>query len=136
MKAFISIFLILSHLFSTVGYSVGVHECGGKKSYSFLGISLNPKCQCNHSDKLHQDKENNKGCCTDKKIVVKGEQKEKISNSCIAVKKLIEPFDYQKHLPFFQSQLNSIGINNLSFFGNFPLGSSPPLYLLHRVFLI
>ena len=131
MKLSVSLFLIISHLFSTVGFSMEVHECGTERSYAIYGISLTSLCCCDHESEDHT-----KDCCTDKKTVVKGEFKEKISLKVFPSKQLIEPLEIPRssfsinidHEPV-QTIVPLLG-------AEYPPGSSPPLYVLYRVFLI
>ena len=131
MKLFVSIFLIFSHLFSTVGFSMEVHECAGKKSYSIYGISLHNLCGCEHDSKEHS-----KDCCKDKKTVIKADNKDKQSNKVIASKNPIEPIEISQSIVFVDRDIQCIGINSLAFGTKHPPDHSPPLYILYSVFLI
>lgn len=131
MKVFISIFLILSHLFSTVGFSMEVHECDGQKSYTFFGISLNSLCQCDHESKDH-----NKACCKDKKTVVKAENKDKQITKVLLSKNFIESFEISRPIEFVNNPILLNGRNSLAFGVKHPPDHSPPLYILYNVFLI
>ena len=62
MKLVFAIVLILTHLFSTVGFSMDVHVCGRKKGYSIYGIEINGHCGCNHKNVKHAN-----NCCKNKK---------------------------------------------------------------------
>ena len=131
MKVFISIFLILSHLFSTVGFSMEIHECDGQKSYTFFGISLNSLCQCDHESKDH-----NRGCCKDKKTVVKAENKDKQITKVLLSKNFIESFEISRPIEFIDNAKPLNGRNSLAFGVKHPPDHSPPLYILYNVFLI
>lgn len=71
MKRIISFILIYTYLFSTIGFSMQVHECGNKKEYSFYGVQLHTHCKCKHKNNAHSKK-----CCSDKKTIVKSEKKD------------------------------------------------------------
>lgn len=131
MKLFVSIFLIFSHLFSTVGFSMEVHECAGKKSYSFYGISFTCLCKCEHDSKEHS-----KDCCKDKKTIVKAEQKDKMTQKVFISKNLIEPFSFQNVFQFSRRDIIHSENKSLAFGIKHPPNHSPPLYILYNVFLI
>ncbi len=131
MKVFISIFLIFSHLFSTVGFSMEVHECGGHKSYSFFGISLNTLCQCDHESEDHD-----KGCCKDKKTTIKAKHQDKQINKTLNAKNTLVDFDINNPIVFFNEDVDFNNPNSLSFGTKHPPDHSPPLYILYNVFLI
>ena len=57
---------MFSHLFSTVCFSMEIHECGQEKSYSIYGVSLHESCQCDHESEDHDS-----GCCKDKTTIIK-----------------------------------------------------------------
>ena len=131
MKLFISIFLILSHLFSTVGFSMEVHECAGKKSYTFDGISFTRLCKCEHDSEKHS-----KDCCSDKKTIVKAEQKDKMTQKVVIAKNIIEPFIFQQAFHFSKRDIIHSEKKSLAFGSEYPPDHSPPLYILYNVFLI
>ncbi len=131
MKLFIPIFLILSHLFSTIGFSLEIHECGGHKSYSIYGFSLQKKCQCNHSSKDHTD-----DCCKDKQAVVKGEHKDKMTNKVFVSKKVNAETEIPNKIVFTPNIVLPDIVNPEIFRSEFPPGNSPPLYILYRSILI
>ena len=131
MKLFISIFLIFSHLFSTVGFSMEVHECGGEKSYSFFGISLNSFCECDHESEDHDD-----GCCKDKKTVVKAEHNDKQTNKVFIAKQLIQDFEISNPIEFISRNVILYCHSSLAYGTKHPPDHSPPLYILYNVFLI
>lgn len=131
MKVFISIFLIFSHLFSTVGFSMEVHECGGEKSYSFFGISLNSLCQCDHENESHD-----KGCCKDKKTTIKAKHQDKQINKTIFAKKLIVDYDFIEPNVHISKNVIFNNPNSLAFGIKHPPNHSPPLFILYNVFLI
>ncbi len=131
MKLFISIFLIFSHLFSTVGFSMEIHECGGEKSYSFFGISLNSFCECDHESEDHDD-----GCCKDKKTEIKAEHNDKQTHKEFIAKQLIQDLEISNPIEFNNINVVLNGLNSLSFGIKHPPDYSPPLYILYNVFLI
>lgn len=131
MKIFISIFLIFSHLFSTVGFSMEIHECGGKKSYSIYGLSLHKLCKCDHESKDHTN-----SCCEDKTCLVKGEFKDKMTTKVIESKKINTQFDLSAPIIVVSDIVVSNTVNPTIFRTEFPPGNSPPLYILYRTFLI
>ena len=131
MKFFISIFLIFSHLFSTFGFSMEEHECGGAKSYSFYGVSLNSHCKCDHESKDHSNK-----CCKDKKTIVKANKTDKQVAKIFVSKNLLG--DYNINIPY-EILTKELVINNpssLAFGTKHPPDHYPPLYILYNVFLI
>jgi hypothetical protein len=130
MRVFISIFLIFTYLFSTVGFSMEVHECGGEKSYSFFGISLNTHCECDHESKDHKD-----DCCKDKKTVVKAKQQDKQITKINIAKKLFA-FDIYNPFEFIYKEKINYKPNKLAFGVKHPPNHSPPLYILYNAFLI
>ncbi len=131
MKLFVSIFLILSHLFSTVGFSMEIHECGREKSYSFFGFHISSACQCNHESKDHK-----KDCCRDKKTIVKGELKEKITAKVILTRSTTELNVAENKTTCIQKNTPCNSKSLLPHGTEYPPGYSPPLYLLYNVFLI
>jgi hypothetical protein len=131
MKAILSIFLIFAHLFSTVGFSMEVHECAGEKSYSFFGISLNSLCQCDHESQGHD-----KGCCKDKKTIVKAKQHDKQISKTITAKNSLVDFDINNSIEFFYKDVVINNPSSLKFGTKHPPDHSPPLYILYNVFLI
>jgi hypothetical protein len=108
-----------------------VHECGGEKSYSFFGISLNSLCKCDHESKDHSD-----GCCKNKKTVVKAEHNDKQTIKVFIAKQLIQDFDNSIPIEFYSRHAVLNGHNSLSFGIKHPPDHSPPLYILYNVFLI
>ncbi len=131
MKLFISIFLICSHLFSTVGFSMEIHECGDTKSYSFYGLSFHKHCECDHESADHTN-----DCCKDKKSIVKGESKDKMTNKVFISKKICAECEIQLAIGFTSNVTPSNAVNPTIFRTEFPPGNSPPLYILYRDILI
>ncbi|MBK7763680.1 MAG: hypothetical protein IPI46_09945 [Bacteroidetes bacterium] len=131
MKALISFFLIFSHLFSTVGFIMEVHECAGEKSYSIFGLSLTSLCECDHDSHKHDD-----NCCKDKKVQVKADHKDKITVKAFYQKHFLDVFILPKQ-QFFVSETQALTQPKSFAFGTeYPPDHSPPLYLLYNVFLI
>jgi isochorismate synthase EntC len=108
-----------------------VHECGGEKSYTFYGISLNSLCECDHESKEHD-----KGCCNDKKTTVKAEKSEKQINKIIIAKNTLVDFDINYTTEFIVKDIIIHNPNSLVFYTKHPPNHSPPLYILYNVFLI
>lgn len=131
MKLLASIFLIFSHLFSTVGFSMAVHECGSQKSYSFYGISLHNKCKCDHKNKNHTD-----DCCKDKHSVVKGENKDKLTNKVFFSKKVNVSTFAPSSISFDVQTVILRTVKPEIYRSEFPPGNAPPLYILFRNILI
>ena len=131
MKILISVFLIFSHLFSTVGFSMEIHECGQEKSYSFYGMSLSRTCECDHESSDHS-----KDCCQDKKSIVKSDYKDKMTNKVFLSKKVNAPSEIQIPIVFSSDILLSNAVNPGIFRTEFPPGNAPPLYILYKDFLI
>ncbi len=131
MKIFLSIYLILSHLFSTVGLNLDVHICNGERSFSIFSIPVGSTCGCDHS--LESVK---KKCCENKKLEVKSQKNESTTCSHFLIKQSLSTADFQKS-PFeftirqFVSDNNSL-IYNLED----PPDHSPPLFILYRHLLI
>lgn len=130
MKHFILLLLFISHLFSTVGFSMNEHQCGRKKSYSFFGVSLPSSCKCNHLQNKHK-----RSCCKDKKVFVKAETNDKLVKKAFLLKKEIneKPFLVANQL---YSQKNIYSLHKINFQTEFSSTHSPPLYILHNVFRI
>lgn len=128
MKNIVVLFLLTTYLFSSTNWNIGVHECGGEKSYSFCGLNLNFKCECDHSDKEH------KNCCSDDTILLKADNQDKIFKKDAGFKKFT--FEYLSTLFEYFTQVKSIfqyvSIANFEL----PTGHSPPLYILFQVFRI
>ncbi len=131
MKALISFFLIFSHLFSTVGFSMEVHECAGEKSYSVFGLSLNSLCECDHESINHDD-----SCCRDKKIQVKADQKEKTTPKVQFVKHSLDAILTIPHIEFIVKDQPLAEPKIFAFGTENPPEHSPPLYILYNKFLI
>lgn len=131
MKALISFFLIFSHLFSTVGFSMEVHECAGEKSYSIFGLSLTSLCECDHDSHKHDD-----NCCKDKKIIVKADQKEKATPKVQFVKHSLDAILTIPQIEFIVKDHPLEEPKTFAFGTEYPPDHSPPLYILYNVFLI
>ncbi len=131
MKRIFAITLIFIHLFSAVGFSINVHYCGNHKSYSFYGIEVGTICGCDHEDNQH-----NKDCCKDKKVEVKAQKKENISNKVISLNHtlLFDPTPLPTY--FFKARISLEQTNSFTAYTGHPPNHSPPLYLLNRAFLI
>ena len=82
MKNTIVLFLLTTYLFSTTNWNIGVHECGGEKSYNIFGFQLNFKCECDHSDEGHIN------CCSDDEIQLKADNSDKIFKKEVSNKKM------------------------------------------------
>lgn len=128
MKNTFILFLLTTYLISTTSWSIGVHECAGEESYSIFGINLNFKCECDHSDREH------KNCCTDDKILLKADTKDKIAKKENDFKKLSFEgvVSFYKIIYEYKSLISNSGLVNYEI----PTGHSPPLYILFRVFRI
>lgn len=131
MKNIFALILIFSHLFSTVGFSMEVHECGSHKSYCLYGISIGRLCKCDHKDIKHSD-----DCCKDKKTVIKAEHSDKQINKVFIAKQLIQDFEIDIPIEFNNRNVVLNGRNSPSFGTKHPPNHSPPLYILYNVFLI
>jgi hypothetical protein len=131
VKKIFALILILSHLFSTVGFSMEVHECDGEKSYSLYGFSLNSFCKCNHESRHHSE-----GCCKDKKTIVKAEKNDKQIVKVFVAKHIIQDFEICTPLEFVNKNTIVNGHNSFDFGTKHPPDHSPPLYILYNVFLI
>ena len=128
MKKSTLLFLLLTHLLSSIGYSMSIHECAGQKEYIIYGLGIGHSCTCSHINTGHKNK-----CCKEKNIVVKNDKKDKISNKDYVFKKndiAIKELIYSK-------ALNPISINHSYTIQNiFPLSHAPPLFILYNVFRI
>lgn len=110
---------------------MGMHECGGEKSFTVFGISLGHPCECDHEQREHQE-----NCCKDKKVVVQADHSNKYVQKAIFEKKST----FQEYLPIahfnFLSKVCSKSVKNTFHKLERPPNSSPPLYILHNTFLI
>lgn len=129
MKKTIFILLVFTHLLSSVGFSMNVHQCGSNKSYTLIGLSLGSYCSCDHEDQSHL-----KNCCKDKKIVVKAQKKECISNKIFIVKYISE-IDFLPH-SFKFTKLELPEKNNITVFTGHPPNLKTSLYLFYNVYRI
>lgn len=130
MKRILVFIFIFIHLFSTVGFSMEIHECGGKKEYSFYGVHLGGNCSCNHDDEKHSD-----NCCKDKKTVIKSIKKECQVNKIIVAKTAMY-FDFTPAF-LIPSKVEVVCIRPAKkYFAEHPPNNSPPLYIMYNVFRI
>ena len=131
MKSVVSIFLIFSHLFSTMGFSMAIHECGGEKSYNVFGLSLNSLCECDHDSADHDD-----NCCKDKKVQVKADQKEKITPKAQFAKHIFEVIFLKPKFEYFIKDEPLVELKSFALGTEYPPDHSPPMYILYESFLI
>ncbi|MBC7412478.1 MAG: hypothetical protein H7331_08505 [Bacteroidia bacterium] len=132
MKKLFVLLLILTHLFATSGFSVGIHECGGVKSYSVLNIQIGETCECDHATE-HEDDD----CCKDKKVVVKAVAKDKISSKALFVKNKVQLFAPYIAQPLTNYQSAVLLANtSTSRIEYSPHRYSLPLYIMYGEFLI
>lgn len=129
MKKFVIILLIFTHLFSAVGFSMNIHQCGSHKSYSLFGLEVGVICGCDHQDHSHR-----KDCCKDKKIEVKAQKKENIGSKVLLLKHF-STIDFIPSIYFSTKVLLPISYKVTCFIEH-PPNNSPPLYILHSVFRI
>lgn len=130
-KAFV-LLLILSHLFATSGFSMSIHECGGVKSYTLLNITLGEICECDHATETTDD-----GCCKDKKITIKAVVKDKISSKTLFVKSKVQLFVHYTTQLLSNYKSVVLAANTSTPRIEYPPHRySPPLYIMHGVFLI
>jgi hypothetical protein len=108
-----------------------IHECGGTKSYSFYGLSLPKQCECDHESVNHKD-----DCCKDKKSIVKGEHKDKVTNKVFLSEKISAECEIQLPIVLTSNIILSNAVNPRIFRSEFPPGNSSPLYILYRNILI
>lgn len=129
MKRIVVILLIVTHLFSAVGFSMNIHQCGSHKSYAICGLEVGAICGCDHQDYSH-----NMDCCKDKKIEVKAQKKENVINKNL----ILKHFPVLAFLPSctYNSKVVFPVSHSVTFFTGHPPNHSPPLYILHRVFRI
>jgi len=131
MKLFLSIYLILSHLFSTVGLNIDVHSCGGERSFSLLSVPFGQACGCNHA--LESSK---KKCCENKKLEVKSQRNESITCNHISIKQPLQAGN-KEQLPFdltirkFRSDSKVFVIHLED-----PPDHAPPLFIRYQHLLI
>lgn len=130
MKRIISFILIFTYLFSTVGFSMEVHECGNKKEYSIYGIQLHRHCTCKHKNNTHSKK-----CCKDKKTIVKSEKKE-CQISKINVAKTNSNFILTNVFTFSINKNNNTAKTATVHRIKQPPNYAPPLYILYSVYRI
>ncbi len=129
MKKNVIILLIFTHLFSAVGFSMNVHDCGGHKSYSLLGLDLGTTCACNHEDEKHSH-----DCCKDKKVEVKAQKKETIGSKIFTFKYFAALYLAPINTSLFQTYNTQFNAKVL--FTGHPPNYQPPLYILNSVFII
>lgn len=130
MKNFISIFLIVTHLFSSIGLNVSVHQCGDETSYSFFGIGFS-HCECEHSSEDHEE-----DCCSDKKIELKSNADFKHIEKILLKERsssyaLIPVISY-----FLHSQALFKTTIKKHYQRAYPSNFSPPRYILFRNFRV
>lgn len=75
MKKGIALLLILTHLFSSVGFSMSIHHCGKNVSYKIGKLELNKNCKCKVEAKTKSSK-----CCKNEQVIVKADKKDKSSS--------------------------------------------------------
>lgn len=130
MKRIIAFILIYTYLFSTIGFSMEIHECGNKKEYSFYGIQLHGHCTCKHKNNAHSKK-----CCKDKKRVVKSEKNEcQISKNNVA--KTNSNCAFISLFSFSNLESKSIANTANTYIPKQPPNYSSPLYILYSVYRI
>ena len=131
MKLFLSIYLILSHLFSTVGLNIDVHSCAGERSFSLLSVPFGSVCSCNHS--LESSK---KKCCENKKLEVKSQRNEFITCNHVIIQQPVQAVDIQRSsftlsIKKFVSEPNALVLSVED-----PPDYSPPLFIRYQHLLI
>ncbi len=129
MKRIVVILLIFTHLFSAVGFSMNIHQCGGHKSYALFGFEIGAVCGCDHQDHSHS-----KDCCNDKKVVVKAQKKENVASK-ILVLKHFPVINFEPSFFCFQNVNVAVTIA-VTIVSDHPPNHSPPLYLMYGVFRI
>lgn len=129
MKKIVVILLIFIHLFSAVGFSMNIHQCGGHKSYTIFGFEVGAICACDHQDHSHS-----KECCKDKKVEVKAQKKENIYSKILIIKHF-QVLDFARVYNYLHPIVVPV-TNTVTLFSDHPPNHSPPLYLLHSVFRI
>lgn len=75
MKKGIALLLIITHLFSSVGFSMSIHHCGKNVSYKIGKLELNKKCKCKVEVKAKSSK-----CCKNEQVIVKADKKDRSSS--------------------------------------------------------
>ncbi len=127
MKKGIALLLILTHLFSSVGFSMSIHHCGKNISYKVGKLELNKHCKCKVEPKAKSSK-----CCRNEQVIVKADKKDK-SSSHSRIQLLIHTLTLYPHT------LTSFGIEALStslvyFPTKAPPGTtSPPFIKYHSL---
>lgn len=130
MKKGTILLLLISHLISSVGFSMNVHLCGGsKKSFSLFGLSIGAICKCNHQSHQHSN-----NCCKDKKIEIKSIKKEVNVKSLIVLKTF--QLEGLIQYPLSQKFENKVTVKFVKFYNWHPPNFSQPIYILNRVFRI
>lgn len=130
MKRIILILLIFTHLFSAVGFSMNIHQCGSHKSYSLFGLEVGGICGCDHQNHKHS-----KDCCKDKKVEVKAQKKENIGSKILLLKHF-PTVDFVPSINYTSKIILPVTTNTVTCFTGHPPNHSPPLYILHSVFRI
>lgn len=128
MKKGTLLFLLLTHLLSSIGYSMSIHECAGQKEYVFYGFGFGHSCSCSHINTGHKNR-----CCNEKNILVKNDTRDKIANKDFTFKKnelTIHELIYTYALAPITNN-HSYSTKNI-----FPYSHAPPLFILFNVFRI
>ncbi|MFM2225324.1 MAG: hypothetical protein RJA07_1526 [Bacteroidota bacterium] len=130
MKKITLLLTLFLYLSTTVGFSLTVHHCGGKNSFQLFGLNINKHCKCDHEKENHSTK-----CCHDKLVILKTNKNDKNTNKSFTLK-----FHSNKLVAFLPYQIaTAFTTNNFplpTFVSESPHGHSPPIYILHRSFLI
>ncbi len=129
MKKIVIILLIFIHLFSSAGFSMNIHQCGGHNSYAIFGFDVGVVCACDHQDHSHS-----KDCCKDKKVEVKAQKKEIIHTKTLILKHF-QVLDFEPSFIFFQQATVPV-TNAVTIASDHPPNYFPPLYILHSFFRI
>ncbi len=122
---------MFSHLFSTVCFSMEIHECGQEKSYSIYGVSLHESCQCDHESEDHDS-----GCCKDKTTIIKAKHQDKQITKTLTAKNTLVDFDFKSPIEFIYKDVVIKYPKSYAVGAKHPPDHSPPLYILYNVFIV
>ncbi len=131
MKKIFAVLLIFSHLFATVGLSIGMHECGGQQSYKLYNYTFGEACTCYHATETQDD-----DCCKDKRIEVKPIIKDKLQTKVFVLKTKLQPLAFVNAVNYNLVPISAVQPLLVVLLDKYPPRYLPPLYILHRQFLI
>ena len=129
MKKSVTIFLFLCYMVPSFGLSVTAHYCGDK--IRSIGLPFLKHSNCCGEKKMKA------GCCKDKVFSFKITNTQQYASSLIVLPykvQLVPTFFYSTRPCVLTTQISNKFLQCYLLYP--PLGSPPPLYLSHQVFLI